>query len=127
MPFVLGSAGRWPAPPFGISMLGRNEFALRNSPPPPAALNLRRTRGAAQKGRWVVLLLTDPKLKIAILTVPSKKKNICFQQMFFFLGSAAQRAAPPFGLSMLGVGKAAPSFWHCFARNRDLRNAQNAV
>ena len=29
--------------------------------------------------------------------------------MSFFLGSAAQRAAPPFGISMRGVGKAAPS------------------
>ena len=29
--------------------------------------------------------------------------------MSFFLGFAAQRAAPPFGISMLGVGKAAPA------------------
>ncbi len=37
--------------PSEISMLGRSEFALRNSPPPIAAPNLRRTCDAAQKGR----------------------------------------------------------------------------
>ena len=36
VPFVLGSAGRWPAPPFGISMLGAGKAApaLLTIPPP---------------------------------------------------------------------------------------------
>ena len=92
MSFFLGSAARRAAPPFGISMLGRNEFALRNSPPPPAAPNLRRTRGAAQKGRWVVFLLTVPMLKISILTVLSKKEGHP-QGCPSFLGFGRQRAA----------------------------------
>ena len=40
---------------------------------------VRRKSASAQKGRWVVLLLTSPKVKISILTAPSKrgaKKNI---------------------------------------------------
>ena len=75
MSFFLGSAAKRAAPPFGISMLGRNEFALRNSPPPVAAPNLRRKSAAAQKGRWMVLLLTVPKLKISLLTAPPVRRG----------------------------------------------------
>ena len=75
MSFFLGSAAKRAAPPFGISMLGRNEFALRNSPPPIAAPNLRRKSAAAQKGRWMVLLLTVPKLKISLLTAPPGRRG----------------------------------------------------
>jgi hypothetical protein len=38
--------------PLVISMLGRSEFALRNSPPSSAAENLRRISAAGQKAGW---------------------------------------------------------------------------
>ena len=47
-------------------------------------------------------------MKISILTVLSKTKGHP-KGCPFVLGSAARRAAPPFGISMLGVGKAAPA------------------
>ena len=73
VPFVLGSAGRWPAPPFGDF----NPRVGKARPPEilRCAPNLRRTRGAAQKGRWEVFLLAAPKLKISILTARSKTKG----------------------------------------------------
>ena len=46
--------------------------------------------------------------RILLLTATSKTKGHPYGCPFV-LGSAAQRAAPPFGISMLGVGKAAPS------------------
>ena len=55
MSFFLGSAARRAAPPFGIEMLGAAKPPLRNSPPPLAAPNLRRTRAAGQKAGFVLL------------------------------------------------------------------------
>ena len=45
--------------------------------------------------------------KISILTVPSKIKGHLLCRCPFILGSAGQRPAPPFRISMLGVGKGA--------------------
>ena len=47
-------------------------------------------------------------LQISQLVLHSKKNGLPIGSPFF-LGSAAQRAAPPFGISMLGVGRAAPA------------------
>ena len=43
--------------------------------------------------------------KISILTGPSKIKGHLLCRCLFILGSAAQRAAPPFGFSMLGAAE----------------------
>ena len=56
--------------------------AVGRLPPPPrfspaVKTLVRRTRAAAQKGRLAVFLLTVPKVKISILTVPSKTKGNC--------------------------------------------------
>jgi hypothetical protein len=45
--FFVGSGGKGRLHPSAIKMLGRNEFALRNSPPSSAAENLRRISAAA--------------------------------------------------------------------------------
>jgi len=74
MSFFVGYAARRAAPPFGISMLGGSEFRLRRGFAYGKTL-VRRTRAAAQKGRWMVFLRTRLKLKISILTVPSKTKG----------------------------------------------------
>ena len=96
VPFVLGSAAQRAAPPFGdfnargrqsrpisapsaalraVALRNAAAAAVRNSPPPLVAPNLRRTRGAAQKGRRVVFLQRFCSPQISILTVPSPKKD----------------------------------------------------
>mgnify|MGYP007003880030 CR=1 FL=1 len=62
-------------PPSSFECLGAAKPLLHNSR--PAVGNLRATRRAAQKGRWAILLQRSCQFKISILTVPSKKKDIC--------------------------------------------------
>ena len=56
-------------------MLSGGKAALAPRFSPLVKALVRRKSGAAQKGRWVVFLRTRLKLKISILTVPSKKKR----------------------------------------------------
>ena len=61
------------------------------------------------KGQKPLVLSHNPEVAGSSPAAATKTKDICFQQMSFVLGSAAQRAAPPCGISMLGVGRAAPA------------------
>ena len=70
MSFFVGYAARRAAPPFGISMLGGSEFRLRRGFAYGKTL-VRRTRAAAQKGRWAAFLQRFCSSKISILIVPS--------------------------------------------------------
>ena len=72
---------------------------------PTAKTLVRRTRAAAQKGRWVVFLQRSCQSKISILTIPSQIKGHLQSRCPFIWGSATRRAAPPFGISMLGAAK----------------------
>ena len=76
-------------------MLGGNEFRLRRGFAGGKTL-VRRTCAAGQKAGLPVLLLLSQSLKISILTVPAKTKGTT-KVVPFILGSAARRAAPPFG------------------------------
>ena len=84
MSFFVDSAGRRPAPPFGISMLGAAEPPLRRGFAWGKTL-VRRTRAAGQKGRWVVFLQRFCSSKISILTVPSTKKASAKQMPFLWI------------------------------------------
>ena len=72
-PFVLGSAAQRAAPPFGISMLGGNEFRLRRGfacGKTPA----RRKGATGQKGRLGGSPIPFRNFKRSILTTPSTKR-----------------------------------------------------
>ena len=72
-PFVLGSAAQRAAPPFGISMLGGNEFRLRRGfacGKTPA----RRKGATGQKGRLGGSPIPFQDFKRSILTTPSTKR-----------------------------------------------------
>ena len=101
-----------------IQMLGAAKPPLRNSPPPLAASNLRRTCGVAQKGRWAVLLKCCCKSEISVLTVPTRlKKSICESRWIFSAWASRPLAAPPFRDFDPRAGKARPPEILRFAPN----------
>ena len=103
----LGFAARWPAPPFGISMRGGStrkgyatsvrrqsrqrlcgEFRLRRGFACGKTL-ARRKSAAGQKAGCVAFIVTGSKLKISILTSPSKIKGNCESSCLLFWVPAA--------------------------------------
>ena len=98
----------WVPPPKGrlhpsvFQCSGPAKPPLRHSR--PQAGNLRATRRAAQKGRWVVLLQQSCRSQISILTVPFKTKRHP-KGCPFVLGSGRRRRPPPSGIEMLRAAK----------------------
>ena len=68
---------------------------------PTAKTLVRRTRAAAQKGRWVVFLQRSCQSKISILTIPSTKKDTTYV-VSFFVDSAGQGPLRPSGFQCSG-------------------------
>ncbi|HIT57391.1 MAG TPA: hypothetical protein IAA94_05500 [Candidatus Galloscillospira stercoripullorum] len=77
-----------------MEMLGASKLPLRRGFACGKTL-VRRKGAAGQKAGFPVLPLLSQALKISILTALYKKGTPC--GVSFFLYSAAQRAAPPFG------------------------------
>ena len=79
----------WVSPPEGrlhpsvIQMLGGSEFRLRRGFACGKTL-VRRKSAAGQKAGWVAFIVAGLKMKISILTVPSKKERHAFSVSFFF-------------------------------------------
>ena len=103
----MGSAAQRAAPPFGISMLRAAKPPFRRGFACGKTL-VRSTRAAGQKAGGVQFCLLVRNFKISKLSGYDKTKGHP-KGCPFVLGSDRQRRSPPFGISMLGVGKAAPA------------------
>ena len=105
------------APPFGIRMLGGGKAAPKPRFWPAAKTLVRRKSAAGQKAGRAAFLLTTLKLKISILTAPSKKKDTTYV-VSFFLASAGRWPAPPFGISNARLKRTLPLPRSCLRQKR---------